>query len=221
VSRGTLDALRAQIEDGYASHGTLHRLLAEWQCIDNAGIPGAGRLFESVPIALGPFDDALLREMIHLDQIGLAFDQEEAQLYFVDPGRTASAAPGGALNEAVGKAVRRALAYGVDAAIWVNVADESIAERSGAAVDPQPEPTREGWWHRRRVITTTQVPSGAIWIAGQGAGTIRYHAELDGGDPAIVLAIRERAGARSLQASIRLDVVNRTAAALHRINIEQ
>jgi hypothetical protein len=221
ISRKTLDALRTQIEEGYASHGTLHRLLQEWHRVDDAGIPGGGRLFESVPIALGSFDDALLQDVIHLDQIGLGFAQEEAELYFVDPERTTSATPGPRLDAAVGKAVAKALAYGFDAAIWVNVADEWLADTSGATVDPQPEPTRDGCWHHRRVIKTTLTPAGEIWVAGQDAGTLRYYGEHDGSESGIRIAVQERGGTRVFRASLRLDVVKRTPAALQRITIEQ
>ncbi len=219
ISRETLEALRVQVEEGYAVHGTLHRLLEEWHRVDDAGIPGAGQRFASVPLALGSSDDVLLRHVIHLDQIGLAFAKEEARLYFDGPGRRAAASPGAALDRAVGHAVSQALAYGVDVAIWVNLDDEQIVYASGAAVDPQPDQIRDGWWRHRRVITTTLVPTGAIWVAGQGAGILRYHREADGDEPRIRLSVYERDGTVFMQASIRMGIVDRTATALHRIEI--
>ncbi len=177
VQRENLDALRSQIENGCAAHGRLHRLLEEWHRVDWTGITGGGRLIEATPIAIGSFDDALLRHVVHLDTIGLAFAQAEAKLYFTDPGHMESASSGAALDRAVGDAVRRCLAYGDDAAIWMNIADETLADVSGALVEPQPAPTLDLHWHGRRVLTTTLVAAGTVWVAGQDAGTLRYHGE--------------------------------------------
>ena len=219
VGAGALAVVRSKIEDGYKAYGVLHRLLEEWHRVDRAGIPGAGRSFETRPLKLDEdLDDTRVASIINLEQLALPFARAEMDLYFVDPGHVTSATPGAELDGVVRSAASGCLAYGVDVAIWASLDDELVLERSGAIVAAQPEPTLDARWHRHRVILTNLLPSGALWVAGQDAGTLVFHP--DERDRVIEVGVQVRDGARFLVASIRLDFARRNQAALHRITFD-
>lgn len=216
VGADALAVVRGKIEDGYRAYGVLHRLLEEWQRVDRAGIPGAGRIFETPALKLDDdLDDMRIASIINLEQLALPFARAEMELYFVDPGHVTSATPGAELDRVVRSAASRCLAYGDDVAIWASLDDELVVEQSGAIIAAQPEPTVDARWHRRRVVFTNLLPSGALWVAGQDAGTLVFHPDTE--DRVIEVGVRVRDGARFLVAILRLDLVRRNQAALHRI----
>jgi hypothetical protein len=153
VGRETVEALRTKIEEGYAGHGVLHRLLDQWGRVDHSAIPGTGQTITADPMSLDrAIDDVTHRGAIRLDPIGLQFAQAEVAAYFTPPFQEVHVTPGPALGEAVHKAVRASRAYGADAAVWLNLKDEYTAERAGAYINPQPEFLRDGRWHGARVL---------------------------------------------------------------------
>jgi hypothetical protein len=206
ISRETVEALRSQIEEGYAGHGVLHRLLEQWGRVDHTAIPGTGQTITADAMPLDrAIDDVTHRSTVHLDLIGLQFAQAEVAAYFAAPFQEVQVAPGPALGEAVHKAVRASRAYGADAAVWVNLEDEYTGERAGAYIDPQPELLRDGRWHGARVVLTSLLPAGAIWVTAQEAGLLSYDG---GGDPEHPIEVHVIRGEPHdlLQATLRFSV---------------
>lgn len=217
-SAATLETVRAKIESGYETYGSVHRVLDTWHRVDPVGVPGGGSLLSTTPLKFDDdMDDKRIAAIINLEQLALPFAQGEADLYFADPGRSRSAAAGKELDRAVRDAVSRSWGYGGETAIWVNHGDEQIVERSGAIAAVHPVPILDATWHRTRVIYTNVVRAGSLWIAGAGAGTLTFYP--DDAGRRIHVAVRVVGGTRFLEASLRLALLRRDAAVMQRIDI--
>lgn len=220
VGATALAIVRARIEAGYDAYGVLHRLLERWHRVDRAGLPGGGHVVETPPLKLdNDLDDQRIAGIINLEQVALPFARAEIDLYFANPGRGAAVPTGQQLDRAVRSAASTCLAYGDEVVIWASLDDELSVARSGAVSAIQPEPTLDARWHGHRVIFTNFLPSGALWVAGQDAGTLTFYP--DESQRLISVSVRQRRDERFLEASMRCDVLRRDARALHRIALDR
>jgi hypothetical protein len=217
VGADALAVVRQKIEDGFAFHGRVHRLLEQWQRLDDHGIPGGGELVRSWPLRLDDMSDEAVASIAGLDGLAIPLAQAEVRRYFTEPGRVEAAAVGSDLDAAVRLAVGCSLGYGVDAAIWASSEDEGALERSGALGEIHPEPLCEARWHHARVIYDHFLPAGALWVAGQDAATMTFHADADG--RRVHVAVRREGGVRILEVDIRMSIARGPADALSRIDI--
>ena len=207
-SADLLERLTNVVQGRYDALGIAHMILRSW---------GRETVFDGPPkyrdpsrlMQTGPYwllDDSSGAETVVADDIAQELAGDELR-GLLDDGAAASAGGTASTPDVLGGQVRAGLfacAAGGGAVILVNPNDERVIERAGGARTGEDGdllgPWNWGRWHGRRVLETTYVHRGSIWVVGERTARLHIYPERRGG-PLIGLRVAgERNGRPSIQA---------------------